>query len=159
MYFGALFFQTVSDGVLTVDRVHPRSDLGIRDTTTDEAVWSADATELIKLGKDMIVASPESYLCFVNHFLEETIIDDPMENIAEPPAKVAKLEDAMTFKKFQVFQTTLKTRNAKKENEKHTVEACVFPYVSNENRLGPQEKALNISFHQKGCDSRIRHSC
>ena len=45
MYFGALFFRTVSDGVLTVDRVHPRSVLGIRDTTTDEAVWSADATE------------------------------------------------------------------------------------------------------------------
>ena len=90
MYFGALFFRTVSDGVLTVDRVHPCAVLGIRDTTTDEAVWSADATELIKLGKDMIVASPESYLCFVNHPLEETIIDDPMENIAGPPAKVAK---------------------------------------------------------------------
>ena len=90
MYFGVLFFRTVSDGVLTVDRVHPRAVLGIRDTTTDEAVWSADATDLIKLGKDMIVASPESYLCFVNHPLEETIIDDPMENIAEPPAKVAK---------------------------------------------------------------------
>ena len=90
MYFGALFFRTVSDGILTVDRVHPRAVLGIRDTTTDEAVWSAEATELIKLAKDMIVASPESYLCFVNHPLEETIIDDPMENIAEPPAKVAK---------------------------------------------------------------------
>ena len=38
----------------------------------------------------MIVASPESYLCFTNHPIEETIIDDPMENIAEPPAKVAK---------------------------------------------------------------------
>ena len=51
---------------------------------------SAEATELIKLGKDMLVASPESYLCFVNHPLEETITDDPMENIAEPPAKVAR---------------------------------------------------------------------
>ena len=91
MYFGALFFRTVSDGVLTVDQVHPRAVLGIHETTTDEAVWSADATELIKLvGKDMIVAFPESYLCFVNHPVEETIIDDPMENIAEPLAKVAK---------------------------------------------------------------------
>ena len=90
MYFGALFFRTVSDGVLTTDRVHPRAVLGIRDTTTNEAVWSAEATELIKLGKDMTVASPESYLCFVNHPLEETITDDPMENIAEPPAKVAR---------------------------------------------------------------------
>ena len=69
--------------------VHPRAVLGIRDTTTDEAVWSAEATELIKLGKDMIVASPESYLCFVNHPLETTT-DDPMESITEPPAKVAK---------------------------------------------------------------------
>ena len=89
MYFGALFFRTVSDGVLTVDRVHPRAVLGIRGATTDEAVWSAEATELIKLGKDMIVASPESYLCFVNHPLETTT-DDPMESINEPPAKVAK---------------------------------------------------------------------
>ena len=53
MYFGTLFFRTVSDGVLTTDRVHPRAVLGIRDTTTDETVWSAEATELIKLGKDM----------------------------------------------------------------------------------------------------------
>ena len=27
MYFGALFFGTVSDGILTVDRVHPRAVL------------------------------------------------------------------------------------------------------------------------------------
>ena len=75
------------------------SVLGIRDITTDEAVWSAEATELIKLGKDMIIASPESYLCFVNHPLEETITDDPMENIAEPPAKVARTASTGARKK------------------------------------------------------------
>ena len=85
MYFGALFVRTVSDGILTVDHVHPRAVLGIRDTTTDEAVWSAEATELIKLGKDMIIASPESYLCFV-----EPPPGDPKESINKPPAKVAK---------------------------------------------------------------------
>ena len=94
MYFGTLFFRTVSDGVLTTDRVHPRAVLGIRDTTTDETVWNAEATELIKLGKDMLVASPESYLCFTTHPLEEPAVDDPMENIAEPPAKVAKTAEA-----------------------------------------------------------------
>ena len=43
MYLGALFFRTTSDGILTTDRVHPRAVLGVRDTTTDETVWSADS--------------------------------------------------------------------------------------------------------------------
>ena len=91
MYFGALFFRMVSHGILTVDRAHPRAVLGVIDTTTDETVWSTDPVELTQLGKDMAATSPEAYLCYNNQpNVEETDVDDAMETIAEPPAKVAR---------------------------------------------------------------------
>ncbi len=93
LMFGAEFFRTGSDGILTRQAVSPKAILSVRDTKNDAAIWSIQPQVMFEL-QNMLSSTPYSSY---GPDLTMTLTSAALGN--QPPAKVARVETSASSSK------------------------------------------------------------